>query len=156
MAFLVRIGKTQANAYSKTGTEGTDYIELPIPSTYKTTSTTQVDSARNTSAEVIATVVAEGIRKIEMTWRMIGIADYSKLAKFLNSNFMFYVYYFDMDDNSFPTSQATVKQFYVGDRVADASTNKQLATATVQSESVYKVQYIENLKLSFIDTWKIK
>ena len=151
MAFLVRIGKTQANAYSKSGTEGTDYIELPVSSTYKTTSTTLVDSARNTAGVVVASVIRAGIRKIEMTWKVIGIADYSKLAKFFNSNFFFYAYYFDQDDNGYATSQTAVRQFYVGDRVADALKNKQITTATVRSETVCKVQYIENFKLSFIE-----
>lgn len=156
MAFLVRIGKTQENAFSKTGTAGTDYIEIPCPSTYKTTTTTLVDSSRNSKAEVIATVVAQNVKKIEMSWKVIGIANYSQLAKFLNANFFFYVYYFDMDDNSYPTAEAKVKQFYVGDRVADALQNKQLITATVNNEQVYKVEHIQNFKISFIDTYKVK
>lgn len=147
--FQVRIGITKANAYSATGTEGTDYIELPISSTYKTTSTTIVDSSRNTKAEVIATVIRAGIRKIEMTWRVMTNSDYSKLAKFFNSNFMFYAYYFDQDDNGWASSESDVKQFYVGDRVADAL--QQEKWVSTQVGGLIAPSHIENFKLSLIE-----
>lgn len=150
MPFQVRIGKTQENAYSATGTENVDYIELPISSTYKTTSTTIVDSARNSKAVVVATVVRAGIRKIELSWRVISNADYSKIAKFLNNNFMFYAYYFDQDDNGWATSQSYVKQFYVGDRVADALKNEQWTLNTGVGGGVAP-KHVENFKLSLIE-----
>ncbi len=144
MPFQVRIGKTSANATSGTGTEGTDFIELPISSTYKTTSSTVVDSSRNAEAVVIASVIRAGIRKIEMSWRVISIADYAKLGTFFNNNFMFYAYYFDQDTNSWVT-----KQFYVGDRVADALQQEQWKTTT--RGGLVEPKHIENLKLSLIE-----
>lgn len=150
--FQVRIGKTQANAYSGSGTEGTDYIELPISSTYKTTSTTVVDSSRNGGAVVVASVIRAGIRKIEMQWKVISIADYSKLAKFLNKkeNFMFYAYYYDQDDGGWASSQSAVRQFYVGDRVADALKNEQWQLNTGVGGGIAP-KHIENFKLSLIE-----
>lgn len=142
--FQVRIGKTSANASSGTGTEGTDYIELPISSTYKTTSSTVVDSSRNAEAKVVATVVRAGIRKIEMQWKVISIVNYAKLGTFFNTNFMFYAYYFDQDTNSWLT-----KQFYVGDRVADALQQEQWKTTS--RGGLVEPNNIQNLKLSLIE-----
>ena len=146
MAFQVRIGITQANAQSKTGTEGTDYIEFPISSTYKTTSSTLVDNSRNTKGEMVGTVIRAGVRKIELSWRVMLIADYAKLGTFFNTNFTFWAYYFDQDTNSMLT-----KEFYVGDRVADALDEKQWVEATVASETILKPEYVKNLKLSLIE-----
>lgn len=142
--FQVRIGITSANASSGTGTEGTDYIELPISSTYKTTSTTVVDSARNTEGYVVASIIREGIRKIEMSWRVIDIVNYAKLGTFFNTNFFFYAYYFDQDTNAWVT-----KNFYVGDRVADALQDKQWQTTTRGGKR--EPTHIENFKLSLIE-----
>ena len=63
-------------------------VTLPISSTYKTTSSTIVDSARNSDAKVIASVVRSGIRKIELSWRVISSADYAKLGTFFNNYFI--------------------------------------------------------------------
>ena len=147
--FQVRIGTTEgyANGTTSGGTEGTNYIELPISSTYKTTSTTVVDSSRNSKAEVIASVIRAGIRKIELSWRVITIQDYAKISTFLNveTNFMFYAYYFDQDTNSWLT-----KKFYVGDRVADALKNEQWTQNTGVGGGIAP-KHIENFKLSLIE-----
>lgn len=153
--FQVRIGKTQADAFlgsANGGTDGVDYIELPISSTYKTTSSNIVDSSRNAEAIVIATVIRAGIRKIEMTWRVISCANFSKMAKFFNikENFMFYAYYFDQDDNGWASSQDDVRKFYVGDRVADALQNEQWTQNTGVGGGIAP-KHIENFKLSLIE-----
>ena len=140
--FLVRLGTTQAIATNGSGTEGTNMITIPIPSTYKTTSTTIVDSARNSSGYVIASVIRSGIRKIEMSWLVIGIADYSKMAKFFNTHFSFFAYYFDMDNNAY-----TTKEMYVGDREANALQNSQIS---ISSGKGYILK-IENFNLSLVE-----
>ena len=147
MSFQVRIGTTEgyANGTTSGGTEGTNYIELPISSTYKTTSSTVVDSSRNTQAVVVATVIRAGIRKIEMTWRVMSITDYAKLGTFFNNNFVFYAYYFDQDTNSWLT-----KQFYVGDRVANALQNQQWEQNTGIGGGIAP-KNIESVKLSLIE-----
>lgn len=147
MSFQVRIGITQANAQSGTGTAGTDYIELPISSTYKTTSTTLVDSSRNAKGDMIGQPITVK-RKIELSWRVMSIDDYAKLGEFFNTNFTFYAYYFDQDTKIVADRWQT-RNFYVGDRVADALQNKQWKTTT--RGGLIEPEYIENLKLSLIE-----
>lgn len=144
MAFQVRLGTTSAIASGGGGTEGSTMITLPISSTYKTTSSTAVNSARNTSGYVVASVTRSGIRKIELSWRVISISDYAKISTFFNNYFMFYAYYFDQDTNSW-----LVKQFYVGDRVADALQQEQWKQTT--RGGLVEPNYIQNLKLSLIE-----
>ena len=122
---------------------GSTYTDLPTPSNYKMTSTTLVDSARNTKGFVIATVVREGIRKVEVSWKYLTVEQFSIIAKlFEGSNtggsggFSFYCKYFDTVIGDFIDSEhgftnlgspATVhgstdpRQFYVGDRVTDTA-----------------------------------
>ena len=144
MAFLVRLGTTSTIATNGSGTEGTTMITMPISSTYKTTSTTLVDSARNSQGEVVASVVRAGIRKIEMSWRVITITDYAKLGSFFNTNFDFYAYYFDQDTNSWLT-----KHCYVGDRVADALDEKKFKTTA--RGGLLEPEFIKNFKISLIE-----
>ncbi len=144
MSFQVRLGTTSAIATNGTGSEGSTMITIPISSTYKTTSSTLVDSARNSSGVVVSNVIRAGIRKIEMTFRVITIADYAKLGSFFNNNFMFYAYYFDQDTNSWLT-----KQFYVGDRVAD-SLEERAWVSSVRG-GLIEPQFIQNYKLSLIE-----
>lgn len=146
MAFQVRIGITQENAQQGTGVAGTDYVVFPISSTYKTTSTTLVDSSRNSKGFIISNVVRAGIRKIELSWRVLTIAEYSLLSKFFNTNFTFYVYYFDQDDNTFEC-----RQCYVGDRVAPALDSKAWVETTVGGETVLVPEYVKDIKLSLIE-----
>ena len=145
--FQVRIGTTEgyANGNTSGGTVGTNYIELPISSTYKTTSSTVVDSSRNSKAVVVDSVIRAGIRKIEMSWRVMAIADYARLGTFFNNNFMFYAYYFDQDTNAWVT-----KQFYVGDRVADALQQEQWQQNTNVGGKIAP-KHIQNVKLSLIE-----
>ena len=142
--FQVRLGTTDVIAIDGTGTEGTTMVTFPISSTYKTISSTVVDSARNIKGFIVAKVIREGIRKIELSWRTITIADYAKLGRFFNNNFMFYAYYFDQDSNAW-----ICKQFYVGDREADALQNKQWV-ADANGGGI-KPEFIENFKLSLIE-----
>ena len=145
MSFQVRLGTTSTIATNGSGTEGSTMVTLPISSTYKTTSSTIVDSSRNSQAQVIATVIRAGIRKIELSWRVMTNADYAKLGTFFNNNFMFYAYYFDQDTNSWQT-----KQFYVGDRVADALQNEQWTQNTGVGGDIAP-KHVENFKLSLIE-----
>ena len=144
MSFQVRLGITQANAENGTGTEGTDKITMPISSTYKTTSTTLVSEGRNTKGELKINIVRQGIRKIELSWRVISISDYAILGTFFNTNYSFYAYYFDQDTNSW-----LCKKMYVGDRVAGTLTNKNWKT-TIRG-GLIEPEYVENLKLSLIE-----
>ena len=143
--FQVRLGTTEAIARNGTGVEGSTMITIPFSSTYKTTSTTIVDSARNVEGYVVASVIRANIRKIELTWRVISCVDYSKIAKFLNQNFTFYAYYFDQDDNTWEC-----RNCYTGDKVADALQQEQWELSTNIGGGVAP-KNIQNYKLSLIE-----
>ena len=144
--FQIRLGTTKAIATNGSGTEGTTMVTVPISSTYKTTSTTLVKSGRNSKGVIITTVVKAGLRKVEMSWRVMSISDYATLGTFFNTNFMFYGYYFDQDTNKWQTLQ-----FYVGDRVADSLKQEQWSLNTGTGGDIAP-KHVENVKLSFIDT----
>ena len=146
MPYQVRIGRTQGYASGATtgGTEGVDYIELPISSTYKTTSSTAVDSSRNIKGFVVGKVTRAGIRKIELSWRVISIQDYAELGTFFNTNFFFYAHYFDQDSGEWQT-----RHFYVGDREADAFEAE--AWQPTQRGGRIEPTKVQNLKLSLIE-----
>lgn len=144
MPFQIRLGTTSAIATNGNGTEGTTMITVPISSTYKTTATTVVDSSRNTDGYARFGIIRKAVRKVEMTWRVISIENYSKIAKFLNENFTFYAYYFDQDDNAWET-----REMYPSDRVADALKNEQWKTT--QRGGLVEPSHVENLRLAFIE-----
>ena len=146
MAFQIRLGTTSAIATNGSGTEGTNMVTVPISSTYKTTASTLVDSSRNSDGFIVSNVVRAGIRKVEISFRVLTIADYSKLAKFFNTYFDFYALYFDQDNNAWET-----RHFYVGNRVADALQNKQWVEDNGYNDHRYKPEYVENVKLSLIE-----
>ena len=137
--FFIRLGITSAMATN--GTTGS--LVIPCGSTYKTTSTTLVDSARDTKGYVKGNVVRRAIRKVEISWKVLDEATFSKIAKFMNTNFYFYGYYFDNDDNEWQT-----RQFYHGDLVASAVENVQVETT---NDGRCYVKYQANVKLSFIE-----
>jgi len=139
-SFLVRIGTTSAIASS--GLAGS--IEVPVSSTYKTSSTDIVDSGRGTDGVMSFNVIRQAIRKIEMSYRVISNADYVKLATFFNAHKTFYAYYYDTDDGAWET-----RNVYVGDRSVEAVKDKQLATTNIGGK--LKPDYYENFKLSFIE-----
>lgn len=118
---------------------------LPAPSTYKMTSTTVVDSARDTKGVVTATVIRSGIRKIEMTWKILTQAQFTLIAslfegddKFVNS-----VYYFDTITGTMQT-----KSMYVGDRVSDTA---ELVANFNGSGQITSFNGYANVKLSLIE-----
>ena len=139
------------------------WLNTPACSDYKMTSTTLVDSARNSKGFVVATVVREGIRKIELKWNFLSMGDYSILAKMFEGsntggtgNFYCYIKYFDTFLNAFINSEqgftttdgtvlgnTTARLFYVGDRVCD--------TAKIKLDSSNKPIGFTNVSLSLIE-----
>lgn len=143
---------------------GATWTTIKCPSTYKMTSTTLVDSARNSKGVVVATVVREGIRKLEMSWNYLTVAEFSTIAKLFegsdtggNGAFDCYVRYFDTiigqqidSENGFLGTNTntqygvnTARPFYVGDRITD--------TAKIKIDSSFNVIGYENVKLSLIE-----
>lgn len=129
---------------------GTDWYFMPPFWDYKMTSTTVVDSSRNSKGVVVSNVIREGIRKVEVSWQFLDCADFSYVAKLFedasvggNGAFMFYVKYFDTIRNALIDSYSENRKFYIGDRVSD--------TAKIKLDSNgFPVGYT-NVKLSLIE-----
>lgn len=92
-------------------------FDVPEPSTYSSTTSTVVDSARNAQAVQIGAVVRDGLAKIELGWKFISASDWaSLLAQFdMKRGGSFYndVEFFNQDTNDWET-----RQMYVSDRTS--------------------------------------
>lgn len=90
---------------------------VPEPSTYSSTTSTVVDSARNAEAVQIGAVVRDGLAKVELNWSFISAADWASiLAQFdIKRGGSFYnnVTFFNQDTNDWET-----REMYVSDRTA--------------------------------------
>lgn len=155
--FIVRLGTSSTMAQQ--GGSGSIAIgdtvdtsssakKILLGNTYKTTSSTIVNNARNVEGKVVISVVRDGVRKIELSWRVMSASEYAVLATFFNTNFSFYAWYFDCDTNDW-----LVKEFYVSDRTANAVGNKQINinASTSSYKGGLEVQYYENVKISLIE-----
>ena len=111
---------------------GTTYTDLPTPIEYKMTSSTLVDSARNTKGVVIASVIREGVRKVQLKWNYLTITEFSNIAKLFESgtrtladdttetisgSFFFKAKFFDSVLGKFIKDV----DMYVGDRITDTA-----------------------------------
>lgn len=94
-------------------------IALPEPATYNGTTSTVVDSARNTQAVMIGAVIRDDMAKIEMTWKFLTLQQWASVlsrfkistgGKFINS-----VTFLDQTTGTFVT-----RDMYVNDRKAGA------------------------------------
>lgn len=116
--------------------------DLPCPSSYKGTSETLVDSARNSKGEVIASVIASDVSKVEMSWNYLTREQFSFIAKLFEPKyggaFFVKVRYFDEVKDDYAE-----KIMYCGNRVAD--------TAKITLKDGKPVGYT-GTKLSLIDT----
>lgn len=106
------------------------YVKIPANYDYKMTSETVVDSARNSKGFVVATVIREGIRKIELKWNYLTKTEYSNLMQLFeskyNGSFFFYCKYFDevagnVIDSETDLIDGQPRMFYVGNRVGDVA-----------------------------------
>lgn len=92
---------------------------LPDPSTYNGTSSTVVDSARNTEGIVIGAVVRDDIAKVEATWRFLSVADWAKICGLFKisagGSFINSVTFFDQT-----TGEYTTRQMYKSDLTSSA------------------------------------
>ncbi len=134
----------------------TNFTNLPTPSDYKMTSTTLVSNARNSAGFLITTIVREGIRKIEMTWKYLSQTQFSLVAKLFEGTgtggvgaFTCYLNYYDTIRGAYIDSYTEYntsnerRSFYVGDRVCDS--------AKVKLDNNGKVVGYENVRLSLIE-----
>lgn len=63
------------------------YVELPCPSEYAGSTSTLVNSARNSAGVVIGEVIKEGVAKVEITWNFLTIKQYSSIAQLFDTAF---------------------------------------------------------------------
>lgn len=92
--------------------------DLPEPSTYAGTTSTVVDSGRNTEGVVVGAVIRDDIGKIEMSWRFISVQDWANILKLFSikqgGSFVNEVTFFCQDTGDWET-----RQMYVNDRKAN-------------------------------------
>lgn len=90
---------------------------LPDPSTYEGTTSTLVDSGRNTLGYIIGAVIRDDIGKVSMTWRYLTVEQWATIGKLFKSSaggsFINDVKFFDQT-----TGEYVTRQMYVNDRKA--------------------------------------
>ena len=113
--------------------------DVPYPSSYKMTSTTLVDSGRNSQGIVVSNLVREGIRKLELTWKWLSAQNLQDIMSIIeNNSFKLNVVYYDTILGDFSS-----KEFYSGDRVS---------ISAKQSLDVNgKIVGYENVKISLVE-----
>ena len=87
--------------------------ELPEPSTYKSGTSTLVDSGRNVLGYVIGSVIRHDVAKIELTWRYLTAEQWANVLRQFTNSFYNSVTFYNQ-----ATAEYTTRQMYVGDRSA--------------------------------------
>lgn len=91
--------------------------DFPAPSAYSGTTTTIVDSGRNTKGYVVGAVIREDVGKVEMTWDFISVSEWagllSKFSVKRGGSFVNSVTFFCQDSGTWET-----RDMYVSDRQA--------------------------------------
>ena len=92
-------------------------IDLPEPSTYSSSTSTLVDSARNAEGVVIGAVIRDDVAKVELSWKYLTIEQWANILKCFSmasgGNFYNLVKFFLQD-----TGDWTNRTMYVSDRSA--------------------------------------
>ena len=132
------------------------WVNLPCPTDYSGLSTTVVDSARNTKAQVVGQVVATDIAKVELYWNFLTVQQYSNIAKLFEpkhgGHFFVPVSYFDEVTGEFEgdvtvspnTTTNKIRLMYPGDRKAKV--------ARIRLDNSGKPVGYEGVSLNLIDT----
>lgn len=88
-------------------------FEFPEPSSYNATTSTIVDSARNTQGRVVGAVVRHDVAKIEISWKYLTAYQWAQILSLFTSSFYNEVTFLNQ-----ATNQYTTRTMYVGDRSA--------------------------------------
>lgn len=126
------MGRALVSVYDKYKSTLNKWVDLPTPSEYVGSSSTIVDSGRNSQGQVVGDVIKSDVAKIELTWNFLTVAQYSAIAKLFepkynnNDNTVFFrpVSFFDVISGTFEgditqapnTTTNKIRLFYVGDR----------------------------------------
>jgi hypothetical protein len=89
-------------------------FDFPEPSTYRATTSTIVDSARNVNGVVVGAVVRSDVAKIEMTWKYLTAQQWANVLSLFTNSFYNDVRFLNQATNSYDT-----RVMYVSDRNAD-------------------------------------
>lgn len=93
--------------------------EFPEPSTYKGTTSTIVDSARNAKGYMIGSVIRDDVGKVELTWRYLTVAQWAAINQCFKEgaggHFINQVEFFDQTTGDWVT-----RKMYVNDRKCNA------------------------------------
>lgn len=116
---------------------------LPTPSTYKMTSSTFVDSGRNSKGYVVGEVIRAGVRAIEVSWNFLNQQQFTLVASFFDTNFYFECRYYDTI-----TGQMETKEMYVSDRPSDTA---QIKVEKDSNGNITDVKGYEGTTISLIE-----
>ena len=86
---------------------------LPEPSSYEATTSTIVDSGRNTQGKVVGAVVRHDVAKISMSWNYLTAAQWATVLELFTRNFYCSVRFLNQATNTYET-----RQMYVSDRTS--------------------------------------
>ena len=93
-------------------------FDFPEPSSYKGSTSTLVDSARNVQGIMVGSVVRDDVGKVEMSWKYLTVQQWADILKCFSiargGNFINNVTFFCQDIGGW-----TTRQMYVSDRNAN-------------------------------------
>ena len=118
---------------------------FPTPSTYKMTSSTFVDSARNSKGYVVGSVIRSGVRQVALSWNFLTQAQFTAIANFFETDDHFY---FECQYYDTITGQMETKDMYVSDRVSD---NAQIKVEIDANGNITSVKGYNNVNLTLVE-----
>ena len=86
---------------------------LPEPSSYEATTSTIVDSGRNTQGKVDGAVVRHDVAKVSLSWNYLTAAQWATVLSLFTRNFYCSVRFLNQATNTYET-----RQMYVSDRTS--------------------------------------
>ena len=86
---------------------------LPEPSSYEATTSTIVDSGRNTQGKVVWAVVRHDVAKVSLSWNYLTAAQWATVLSLFTRNFYCSVRFLNQATNTYET-----RQMYVSDRTS--------------------------------------
>lgn len=87
--------------------------DAPEPSTYSATTSTLVDSARNTAGMMVGSVIRNDVAKIDLSWRYLTVEQWASLIHPFDSQFFAEVRFLNQSSGQYET-----RTMYVSDRTA--------------------------------------
>lgn len=72
------------------------YYDIPEPSSYEATTSTLVNSSRNSLGKLIGSIIREDVAKISLTWKYLSVEDWAYINKWFNTTTLPLEYYGDI------------------------------------------------------------